>query len=400
MAKNGFSMDKQKVLVPKDMVTKPFFPAVQQDGPRTVVVSENTTYLIGYRDEKAFKYGIAKSFDIRHGRLIVILLGFLERHKMKQSQEDKKPIPLNLSIYQIGKIYFQKTRPNKREYDEILSLLGDLRSIAVKYQNEEDFRVFSILSFGMGGGVKDENKSGRIEITNIHISEDFVNYFLNVETLNIRSDVLFSLKSNMAMAIYFYVPSRAAKRSKSNPFTITLENLLKEVAKGKTFKSKSERLRVLYEPAWNRDIFKELDGKETLTGILRAAYEDAGTDYHAVFWIEKFEESATGSTFMEFVLNKHGFPKEKLQKLMSPPLNEYAEQKLKDIVDLEQSRQFYTMCQNIMGHIKFNSIVGQLAMELACGTGISSAGAVLGHRLKLAIEKYLEDIKADLFPEA
>lgn len=46
------------------------------------------------------------------------------------------------------------------------------------------------------------------------------------ELARIRLDVLNSIPSSKAQAIYTYIPSRAVHHSKSSPFQITLHNLL------------------------------------------------------------------------------------------------------------------------------------------------------------------------------
>jgi len=402
MQKNGFDMEKQKVMLPKDMMTKPFFPAVPEEGPRTIAISEDKSYLIGYRDKTLWKFGQERSFDIRHGKLIILLLGLVERHKIENLAKET-PLPLKVSIYQLCKAYYRVGRPSKTHYTEIADLLGDLRSIVVKYTDKENFRIFTLLFYGTEFQKKgDKGPSfSNMKLTSIQISPFFLEYFLNIETLNIRCDVLFSLKSDMAMAIYFYVPSRAAMKKPGEKFEINFETLLNEVARGNKINSKSERLRSFFRPERELDVFKDLDGRETLTGILRAAYEDIGDDYKAIFWIEKISEPPKDDTFIKYLFQKNNIPMSQFSMYTKTPINGYAQDKLKSIgINTDKNTEFYTLCQNIIGEMAFNSIVGQMAAELNSGTSsIASPGAVLGHRLKKALQDYFKAFQTDLFPD-
>jgi len=400
MKENG----PQKVLVPRDMVTKPFFPAIPQDRPRTVVVSENTSYLIGYKDDEYWKFGETRAFDIRHGKLMFILLSLVELHKIENADK-KAPLPLKVSVYRLCKMFYPDvSNPGKKQYKEIGSLLGDLRSIVVKYDHEDNENIFTVLFYDTEAK---RNRSGKIVnktffITDLRFSPTFLKYFLDTERLNIRLDVMLSLKSNLAVSVYTYIPSRASHHSHANPFKISFKELLMQVERGRDFPTKSERLREFYAPERNRNIFSELDGKQTLTGTLRATYEEAEDDYHAIFWIEKSEQPLQDDAFLKHLFQQYKIPDslhKRLLKGIKGHLNDYAAEKICSLgIDIEQNHDFYVVAQNILGELAFNSIVGQIATELNSGTSsIASPGAVLGHRLKMAIQTYFKTFQDDLF---
>jgi hypothetical protein len=333
------------------------------------------------------------------------LLSLVELHKIQNADKDT-PLPLKVSMYKLCKMFYPNiSNPGKKQYDEIGSLLGDLRAIVVKYESIEEENIFTVLFYDTETKIKRNGRKSdkNVFITDIRFSPTFLKYFLDTERLNIRLDVMLSLKSNLAISVYTYIPSRAVHRTHIIPFKISFKNLLDEVARGRIFLAKSERLREFYSPERGRNIFAELDGKQTLTGTLRATYEEAGDDYNAIFWIEKSEQPPQDDAFLKHLFQQYKIPNSlhhRFLKGIKGHLNDYAADKICSLgIDIEQNRDFYVVAQNIMGELVFNSIIGQIATEINSGTSsISSPGAVLGHRLKMAIQSYFNTFQDDLFP--
>jgi len=60
---------------------------------------------------------------------------------------------------------------------------------------------------------------------------------------NIRLDVLNRISSPIAKSIYAFLPSRAAFRTRGNPFQISLENLLSQIGcSAPVFKSQRKKI--------------------------------------------------------------------------------------------------------------------------------------------------------------
>jgi len=383
-------------LVPRDMITRSFFPAVVCDGPRVVSISENISYLIGYRDDTYWKFGQLKSFDIRHGKLIFILLYLLRKNLFSSAFGEKSGVSpsLQISIYKLCQLFYNcNTRPGKKHYREIASLLGDLQSIVVKYTDLEkkDECIFSILHYDTAKHLQKNEV-----ITGVSFSPSFFQYFLNVQRLNIRLDVLLSLKHTISVALYMYIPSRAVYHTHDNPFKISFEKLIEDVIKGKNFKTKSERKRVFINPRGNLNAFYELNGKQINTGILRATFEETENDHNAVFWCEKEEEQQNKNAgFIQKIFTENKNKQKTILDLMkkgNKQINEYAEEKLNYLgIDINKNKDFYLLAQNILGETMFNQIVGNLACENITSS-TESISAILGHRLKTKIKDRIKEL--------
>ncbi|MFQ3578761.1 MAG: hypothetical protein SNJ71_01295 [Bacteroidales bacterium] len=208
----------------------------------------------------------------------------------------------------------------------------------------------------------------------------------------------------MAGAVYLYIPSRAVHHNIKNPFRISFAELLKQVTKC-NITAKSQRLRKFIYPERNKHVFKELDGQPTLRGILRATYEDNADDYNAIFWIENTEienehpnsNTKNNNSFLADLFSKYNVPQSFIDSIQQPQkINPYAEEKLNSLnVDINSNQSFYIIAQNILGEAYFNSVVGQCAVDTNNPvTNIKSTSAVLGYRLKTAIQSQLENLFA------
>ena len=106
----------------------------------------------------------------------------------------------------------------------------------------------------------------------VTLNPDFFGLLQHIENLaGLRLDVLIGMTSDAAQSIYTYLPSRAVHRSSANPFEITLTTLMEQIGLNvPPHKSKRHQIFTQRSPS----IVNQLNGAETLTGILRGAGRD------------------------------------------------------------------------------------------------------------------------------
>ncbi|MFQ3578762.1 MAG: hypothetical protein SNJ71_01300 [Bacteroidales bacterium] len=133
-----------RVFAPRDACVSPLFSAQEQNAPLLVKISDSVSYLIGYKDNKLWKSCEEKAFDIRHAKLIFILLFLTEKERFFHPENSNT---INVSVYKLCKLYYQNSKIGSSQYSEMLSLLGDLRSIAVKYVNNDKELIFTVIHY-------------------------------------------------------------------------------------------------------------------------------------------------------------------------------------------------------------------------------------------------------------
>jgi hypothetical protein len=113
------------------------------------------------------------------------------------------------------------------------------------------------------------------------------------QIMHLNLGTLKALTSDIAQAIYLYLPSRAFHHTEKRPFEIRLALLLEQLGLPVP-SSRSKRKEVLTQH--KRSVLSQLDGAEILSGKLRVALapSDDGTDYKLLAWVEK-GSSLTGA---------------------------------------------------------------------------------------------------------
>ena len=354
-------------LVPRELVTAPFFAAVKQTEPRELVI-----------DGKKWAIGIAHptkrrespALDMRHARACFALLSFRDR------LEDGRTI--HFSMNEFCKRYANSR--GGRYARNILDILFDLQETFVSREIEDDkIEYFQIL-----GEITIHQKAARrrdalqavspqkeMWLDRIALSPEFFGLMTRWEELaRIRLDVLNGLKSTKAQAIYTYIPSRAVHHSKDSPFQITAENILEQIGasiedkkdkNGKIIKRnyKSKRKEVFVQHG-EKSIINQLDGAEIANGSrLRVALEETkdGRDVKLIFWTEKDEtekpalEAKPTSKMLDAWLASGRSKAAYEQRLKSrKPLNDYHRELLeRSRVEVEGNERFFENAAALLG---------------------------------------------------
>jgi hypothetical protein len=193
----------------------------------------------------------------------------------------------------------------------------------------------------------------------------------------LRLDVLNSLSSKIAQAIYVWLAAPASQASQHKPFEITYENLLRKIDHPSADKPKSVRRKMLTQNG-KSCVIEQLNGIETLTGVLRCCEAETkdGKDYKLLAWIERTPQT---------ISSKDGLPRPGIRKKASPKnkmtqafmehhttadleeafkrlsdLNEYEMTMLKTAgVDVESSYDCFKLAKALIGEERFGEIVSE-----------------------------------------
>ncbi len=276
--------DQVTPLVPRDFITKPFFPARKQDKPR-IIEYQGATWTIGApRLDRPHEEH--PPFDMRHGRVCFALLTFRDRLR-----EEKQ---IHFSINELA---HRVARSNGGRYTrDLLGILYDLHETWVRIdQPDGSFDKFhpieSIRIHGKPVRRRDAldaaSRQQELWLDFVHLNPTFFGLVRHYKTLaRIRFDVLTSLSSDTAQAIYCFLPSRAVHRAADDPFEIRLDTLLEQIGLPVP-RYKSRRRQIFTQH--KRPILDQLDGAETMAGPLRVALAETsdGSDFKLRAWVEK-----------------------------------------------------------------------------------------------------------------
>jgi hypothetical protein len=277
---------------PRDFLIAPVFAAHKQESLRTVVVG-NKRYEIGgihpLDPKKTFHPGL----DMRHLRAMLSILSF--RDPVLSSNQ----IPFSMNEF-----CRRYAHSNGGSYaKQIKSILWDLcqTPFHIHEDGQTGFRTYYILknivTLTKPIRRKDDAraKSAQCElwIERAELTPEFVELLSHIAELAfIRLDVLVSMQSQIAQAIYTYIPSRAHHHSEAKPFEITVTNLLQQISHPVPSK-KSERARLFTQN--KNSILSQLNGKETNSGVfrLRLAETTDRKDWKMQCWVVKPSKEVT-----------------------------------------------------------------------------------------------------------
>ena len=391
--------------LPETMASKPIFASKPQKGSREVMVNDKR-WVIGsdHPLDVEGKMKTLSAFDIRHGKLIFILL-----HEFKMEHEDFKTNRIDwnrsiqFSVYELCQLYFGHV--NGQKYRAIKALLFDLEHTLIKIFEEDDK---SAISFKILGGASYREKYNKkasehpeLWLEHVTLDPNFITHVLNLEKmLHIRLDVLLALSNKLAAAIYTYIPSRAFKASKEKPFSITLTTLLGQL--GETIpkhKSKRKEKFARNRGTANFDVLRDLDGQRITNGILRVVMTDTvdKSDYKLLFWAEekslrekKFRTTDTYKLWRETNKSEESF--DTLTRKM--PSLEFEEIDIitSDLnIDLKTSHVYLCLAKALIGDFQFNDLLGDMKQKMNERNNINNTFAYLTWGVEAVIKQFNED---------
>ncbi|HCE46703.1 MAG TPA: hypothetical protein DET40_24410 [Lentisphaeria bacterium] len=346
--------ERKTVLVPRDFVVSPLFPAYGQPG-RSVVIG-GRKWEFGVPNPLKPGSGETVHLDIRHGAACFTLLSF------RDLTLGGSIIPFSLNEFCLRLFGYN----DGKAYRMGRTVIGDLRDCWIRITEPDgSSRTFTIIEsievLDKVKGWRNYEKTMEFWLDRIRLHPEFMKLLNDIERIaNIRIDVLNGISSPVAKSIYAFIPSRAAYRTRGNPFQITLGTLLEQVGcRPPRFKSQRKRMFTQHD----HPVISQLDGAGMLSGILHVKLEETGdkSDWKLVAWSEKRS------------------PPEWISK----ELDEYEAGKLEMCgIDIERSGNFLKKSKFILGEGLFREICAEVASKIAEGYKIDNPAGYLISKLK------------------
>lgn len=275
----------QITLVPKDFLTSPIFAARAQEGVREIrIPSPDGTARIWKIGGKNPLLGRETTpLDVSHARVLFALMRFRDPY----DETNKVRVSLSELAHTVA------NSRGGRYMRDLRVKLGELRDIWIELEYDADgvidphtrkTRHFTLLGHvDIVTHAPRRRTSGRqpeIWLDYVELHPEFLKLLHDYENLlYIRWDVFKQLTSNLAQALYLYIPSRAKHYAQKSPWKIGLETLLDQVGMNVP-KTKSKRKEIFTQN--KHSVLSQLDGSELFKGVLRVYLEEnsAHTDYN------------------------------------------------------------------------------------------------------------------------
>jgi len=386
------------------MASKPIFASKVQKGSREVMVNDQR-WIIGSDNPLNVdgKLQTLPAFDIRHGKLIFILL-----HEFKMVHEDFKTNriewnrSIQFSVYELCQKYYGNC--DGKSYRSIKSLLFDLEHTIMEIFDKDD----SSISFNIIGSSsyrkkrqKKDIKHPELWLEHVTLDPNFIEHVLNLEKLlNIRLDVLLGLSNKLAAAIYTYIPSRAVKCTQDKPFSIALTTLLEQLGESVP-KHKSKRKEKIVRMRGNNksDILQDLDGQRLTNGVLRVVMVDTvdKKDYKLQFWAEektlrekKFRTTDTYALWRETNKSEESF--DTLTRNLPSLEFEEIQMITGDLgIELKDTNIYFCMAKALIGEYLFNDLLGDIKQKVNENKNVANPFAYFTWGVERFIREYTED---------
>lgn len=279
---------KLLVAAPRDYFLGPVFAATKQTGAREVTVGARRYLIGGFHPIHPTR--MPPALDVRHARAIFSLLSF--RDPFEETR---------LIRFSFNEFCRRYAHTNGGRYArDIKGILGDLmdtylRVTEVQSSISHDYRLLEHVDIERRPiRRKDDSRAvspqQELWFNGATLSEAFFK-LLNriVELQHLKLDVLTSIRSPLAQAIYLYIPSRAHHHTEKAPFEISLTTLLQQVSHPIP---QTRKLRKKLFTQNRSSILSQLDGKETLSGVFRVRLESTSDDldWKLQAWVERAGE--------------------------------------------------------------------------------------------------------------
>ncbi|MGA8655236.1 MAG: hypothetical protein WB586_03740 [Chthoniobacterales bacterium] len=388
-------------LVPRDWLSGPVFSPRKQTAVREVLVNNNI-----------WRMGIANpltnqpssQIDMTHVRVLLGVLSFW-----------KGDNPLSMSIRELarrasgsfGGAYFKLLRQKlgelrdywiavelekgqKRMFPALSRIEITTRNVRSKRGDNERQQKLALDDWTVA---RKEGTSGtHVQLDNVALAPEFVELLLDwTQLMHVRLDVLRRLTSDMAQAIYLFIPSRAVYHTKDDPWKISLTNLFEQLGMNIP-SSKSVRKKLLTQR--RTSVMRQLNDVPVLKGFLKVSLRlnKDKTDWLFLAWVEGQDaELYSSDSSLTEAWRKSGRDEKELVKLLKstlPELTDEARELAKlATVDLGNIERFLRICTMILGKNRVFRMLAELKVEVIEGRGPHNPTGTLIWRLLNAISQ-------------
>lgn len=354
--------------VPQIWGKNPIFAATRQTHTTEVRLSDGAVWRMGVQPPfgKITNSEYLRGFDIRHAELIFKLLAFFRENDISFGHR------VDMSYYRLLKIIGWER--SKQNLEKLKDVLGDLCSIWTAVVTDNRIRAFKVLSASADWNPQ-KTENGALEF--ITFDPSFLDFLGNIELFfSIRLDVWDEITSNIAKAIYLYIPSRALKSTEKKPFKITLVNLYKQI-NVKIPSYKSDRFKKMTQH--KKSVSDQLDNALiNYTKKLKVKLEETkdGKDYNFCVWVEDLTDDdynvpgkdSLRTWFINGRNKSYGAAREFSQLIKNiEPLNGYQIETLQAAeIDWEKSRIFLEQSKTLLGEGTFEWICADVKDKVLC----------------------------------
>jgi hypothetical protein len=392
-------------LVPRDWLNGPVFSPKKQLAIREVAVNKNI-WRMGISNPLTNEP--SAQIDMTHVRVLLGVLSFW-----------KGDNPMSMSIRELAKRASGSFGAGGAYFKLLRQKLGDLRDywIGVELENGEK-RMFPALSrieitarnvrskkpekqqtlaLDDWAVVKKQGKdtSGtHVQLDNVALAPEFVELLLDwTQLMHVRLDVMRSLSSDVAQAIYLFIPSRAVHHTKEDPWKISLTTLFEQLGMPVPH-SKSVRKKILTQH--KTSVMRQLNDVPVLKGFLKVSLRlnKDKSDWLFLAWVEindKLPDLLASDSSLVEAWRKSGRPETELAKLLRTALPDLPGD-TRDLakiasVDLEKIERFLRICILLLGKNKLLRMLAELKAEVIEGRGPHNPTGTLIWRLLTEISQ-------------
>jgi hypothetical protein len=374
----------QTALVPKDWLAAPVFKPGLQRKNAPFLVAENT-WVMGA--DNALTDTPSADIDLSHVRIILAILSFWVGGN-----------PVQLSMSELARRCASSR--GGRYFRDLRRKMDDLRnywiSIVDKNGGKRSFPLLkSVHVVTKPPRHHPEDDQGKVEIwlDKVELAEPFAELLRDwTQIMHLNLNTLKELTSEIAQAIYLYLPSRAFHHTEASPFEIRLALLLEQL--GMPVPSAPSKRKELFTQH-KRSVLTQLDGAEILTGKLRVALTPTGdnADYKLLAWVEKGcslaeTEPSEGPLFQAWISSGRSGTDYEKRKNNRQPLTNYEEELLgKAGIELESTRSFFSIARSLLGEPRFHSLISEVKAEALEGRAPNNPTGALICRMIRSIEE-------------
>ena len=406
MARMSTAKTPQKAeyaLTIKDWLKAPIFSPVKQTAPREVEVTNDKgqSHLWRMGVPNPLNQKPSSRIDMSHARVLLAILSFW-RHQN----------PVSLSLSELAR-RCANAEGGGSYYKRLRGKIEDLRQYWIELETPNgQHRIFPALArvevtlhpkspnapASRQGRLALEGPAavpaGRILLDNVELAPEFAEFLIGfADYMHFRLDVLRNMPSDVAQAIYLYLPSRAVHHTRQNPWQITLTNLYNELGL-KVASAKSLRKKVLVQH--RRSVLSQLNGAPVLKGTLRATLRlnQAGTDWMLLAWTEtdeKLLDPNESNSQLAQAWRDSGRPEKEFQTLLKAPLRPLTDEDhaLCEAarIDLNGTERFLRLCKTILSGPVFRRQLAELKVDVIESRGVQNPTGALIWRLLQAIRE-------------
>lgn len=355
------------VRAPRDYFIAPVFAATPQKKSREVLVGDRLYQIGGFHPMR--RDASPPALDVRHARAIFSLLSFRDPY-------DSGTRLIRFSFNEFCRRYANSN--GGRYARAIAQIVGDLLDTYIKITDTRTgvghtYRLIERIDIESRPPRRKDSNLARSRQTEMwfngcELSPEFCGILNQIVELHyLKLDVFTAIRSDLARAIYLYIPSRAFHHTEDKPFEINLTTLLQQV----DFPVPATRkLRKKLFTQNKNSILQQLDGLETLSGVFRVKLAETADkeDWKLQAWVKKDtspklappppqEDSKLLKAFLKSGRTREDW---KVVRSRVSPLSGYEMDLLEAAkVDFQKSQRFLEMAKAILGESHFDSLLAE-----------------------------------------